>query len=252
MWAVSGPDTRGMAKAAPGALVSEVSGKFSGLVVVNGKGGLVIRRPPQYRRVLSPSQRAATSRLRRASAVWSGLSPAQAAAWDQYGRTLPRTDPLTGRSYLTAGFNAFSALATKVLQVDGGAVVPIVPPATDYSGDAVTFSLVGGQGGWDPTPGPGGLLVPTVASSEAGAIVVQASGPNEPGSVTELMLERLPNGRRKATGRMAAAAFHRFVAGGLTFSLPVEPGWYVVAARFVRAATGQQTAPLLLGRVQVG
>jgi hypothetical protein len=240
-----------MAKAAPSALVSDVAGQFSGLVVVNQAGGLVIRRPGRFRRQMNPAQQAASARLRQASALWGGMSLEQALRWEHYARGRQRPNRLTGDLYAPSGFNAFVALATKALQVDPGAPVPLSPPATDYLGDPVTLGLVGE--GLGSAPGPGGELTmaPVVRSRLAGALVVRASGPNEPGSVTELVLERLPNERRKPTGRMRSAAFHRFEPGSLELALEVGSGWWVVGYRFVRAATGQQTQALIIGRTLV-
>jgi hypothetical protein len=212
-----------------GALFDKVSGRFQGVVVATSKSGLVIRRPPVYRPSQSPSQKAAASRMRRAASVWNGLDQRQAEAWDAYAATIKLTNPLTGDRYSPSGINAFIALATKVLQVDSGATVPIVPPLGDYLGDTVTVEAVAGDA----------------------AVVFQASGPNSDGSVTELLLERLPNVRRKPTGRFVSAGFHQFVPGGLQVSVPVEPGAYVAGWRFVERATGRVCLAQSAGRIDV-
>ncbi|MCW5935764.1 MAG: hypothetical protein KIT11_00460 [Fimbriimonadaceae bacterium] len=250
-----------MAKGAPGALVSDVAGQVGGIVVVNGAGGLVFRRPPRFRRVLAPTQRAAAERMRQVSAVWQELGHDGARAWDDYAATVVRLNRLTGGEYRPSGFNAFCALGTKVLQVDPTAEVPVAPPSSEFTGDPVTFTVSVAEALSTPPPYP--LPKPGSSGSSStpppcplpkpgeGVLVVQASGPNLPGSVTEILLERLPNVRRKPTGRFASAAFHRFEPGALSYTLPVEPGVYVVATRFVRAATGQQTGVLVVGRVSV-
>ena len=78
-----------------------------------------------------------------------------------------------------------------------------------------------------------------------------ASAANEPDTVTELMVQKLPNPRRKPTKQYTAAAFVQFTAGALTYDLPLDPGTYSLAYRFIRLSTGQSTLRLLAGLITV-
>ena len=204
-----------------------VAGRFRGVVVAPSKGGLLIRPPPVYRPSQSPAQKAAAVRMRQAMMVWNSLDGRDAEAWDAYAATIGLTNPLTGDRFSPSGVNAFAALATKVLQIDPDASVPLAPPSGDYLGDAVTVGAVAGEG----------------------AVVSQASGPNSAETVTELLLERLPNVRRKPTGRFVSAGFHQFVPGGLQVAVPVKPGALVAGWRFVERATGRAGLAPSAGRV---
>ena len=182
-----------MPKVAPSAALSTISGRFAGIVVANTKSGLVIRREAKYKRAQSDAQRESVTRLRRAAEVWAGFDYVQAGAWDDYAQTVWRHNHLTSEAYHPSGYNAFSALATKVLQINPAAEIPTAPPVGEYFGDVVTLSVQGLQ--MD--------------------ILFTASAPNSPSTTTELLLERLPNERRKSTGRLVSAGFHQFHTGSL-------------------------------------
>ncbi len=83
-------------------------------------------------------------------------------------------------------------------------------------------------------------------------MVFTADRPNGLGSVTELLVQRLANARRSPTDRYTSAAFARFVPGGLTAFLPLEPGVYALATRPVLATTGQMRGLSPLGVLEVG
>ncbi len=330
-WGVGVPIMGGMARVATGALLEGVSGQIGGGVVVTGRSGLVLRRRSVFRKGSTPAQRTANARFAAAMAAFNALTPDQADAWDRYARTLVRTNPLTGEPYQPTGVNAFVALATKVLQVDPGAAVPVLPPGGDYVGDPVTFevSVVPGPGlqlafdfealeaggaegpGGGPhlpapppsakervsfgdppaqergavprSPDPGAVLPHPALADRApgepqdtrhpqpptpspqnqdggslglepevgGGVRITASGPNRPGSVTEILLERLTSPRAKPRGRFVTAAFATFLPGSLSLTLPLAPGAYAFATRFVERATGRTTLLQATPRVVV-
>ena len=219
-----------MAKAELGAMVSSVRGTVGGVVVTSGRGGTVVRRKPLYRRPTSPLQAQAEARMRGASAAWSSLSAEGAAAWRAYGERHGRTAQ-----------TAFVALATKFLMVQPSGEAPLLPPIQDFLPDDVAVSA-----GSPPTlPSPTGV-------GEASGILFAASGPNRVGTVTELLVQALPNERRSPTRRYGSAGFVAFVAPSLSHLLPLDAGIYAVGYRFVRAATGEMGPTILLGVVRVG
>lgn len=75
-----------------------------------------------------------------------------------------------------------------------------------------------------------------------------ATGPNSPGTVTELLLQKLVNIRRSAGVQYKSMAFVEF---GTEVALPVEPGAYVPAYQFVEAATGRVSGLIVLPRIEV-
>lgn len=247
---------------------------MGGLVVLDGRGGVAIRQKPTYRRSTSPAQAAVEARMVAASALWSSMDAAQVARWRAWGEARGKTAQ-----------TAFVALATKVLQIDPAATVPLVPPARDFVADdlAVTVSepLPPGRGRdgdegvpylgssraetgerphpstWKETPrDSGGTAFASPSSADplpqGGGILFSATGPNRAGSVTELLVQRLPNERRSPTKRYGSAGFVAFAKRSTDHLLPLAAGSYAVGYRFVEKATGQQGPTILLGVVRVG
>ncbi|MBS1715098.1 MAG: hypothetical protein JST30_12260 [Armatimonadetes bacterium] len=213
-----------MAKARLSALLEDASGKLGRDYIARGRSGLVVRKKACYTFPSSPAFAAAGGRLKQANAVWNTLSMEQAAAWADYAATIVRSGRVSGRSYSPTGKNAFVGLAVKVLQVDPMAEVPTSPPVGGYVGDDVV-----------------------VVTRAEGGLVFEASGPNRPGSVTELLVQRLVNERRRPDGDYKSMGFVAFSPGHLAHTLPVEPGVYACGYRFVEAATGRMTEAWLTG-----
>ncbi len=220
-------DNGGMARAATGMAFERVVGRVGDLVVVQLKSGPAVRRRPSYRRGSSPAQKAVAGRMRQVSAAWNSMTPAQAAEWHRYAGTIELHDRITGKVYSPAGYNAFTGLSTRFLQVNPTGDVPLAPPTASFTGDSVVVT----------------------ATAEAGQITFAASGANAPGVVTELMLQRLASPRRLPSGRYTSAAFAAYTPEHLTETVTVEPSAYACAVRFVLAATGQAGAVFPLGVV---
>jgi len=218
-----------MPKASLGGIVSGVRGRLGDEVATRGRSGTILRRRPTYRYPVKPSQLAVQERMKQATAAWNTLTREQAAAWNAYARTRPRHNTVDGTTYYATGFNAFSGLAMKFLQIHPAGEVPLTPPATSFAGEGLLLTLTG----------------------EAGQIVFTASGPNSPDVQTELLLQPLKNARRAPTAFYKSQAFVAFVTDALRHALPVPPGHYAGAYRFVQAQTGQETLLFPLNVVQV-
>lgn len=210
-------------------MLSDISGRIDDFVVTNSRSGLVLRKRPSYRRPTSPGQAAAAGRMKGAAEAWLELSRAEAMAWNDYGARLRRQNPINGRAYTATGNNAFVKLAVKILQIDPEADLPRLPPASPFIGEDIVFDV----------------------TTEPGHLVFHASAPNTPGVVTELFAERLPNERRRPTGKLKSLGFVTFAGGSLSHAVEVEPGWYVPGYGFARAATGQTAGPLTVSVIQV-
>ncbi|MCW5940063.1 MAG: hypothetical protein KF884_09905 [Fimbriimonadaceae bacterium] len=220
-----------MARARLGMALQDLAGRIGDdQVLVRTRAGLAVRRMPRYRYPVPPALRASGERLRTVSVVWSDLSLPEVEAWRAWAATQKRRDPVTAKVYSPSAKNAFVGLGVKVLQVDPGAAVPRVPPGADYAGDGVRL----------------------VAAAEPGGVLFSADRPTGPGSVMELLTQRLVNARRSPTDRYVSAGFVRFEPGALEAFLPLAPGVYALAYRSVLASTGQMRPLSKLGVVEVG
>lgn len=221
-------------------------------VVVRGRSGPVVRKQAVYKRRSTPEQAVQEGRLKAVAAVWSEFGAAEAQAWNGYAATIEKRDGVTGVAYSPSGYNAFSALAYRILQMDPTAAVPHWPPTGTFLGDSVVVSVSSvAQASLPANPDIAGTEACTTGD-HAGFLTFAASAPNAPGVVTELMLQRLVNVRRTPTAQYKSAAFVAFDTTHLSASVPVEPGIYASAYRFVERATGRTSGMQTLGVVTVG
>ena len=223
-------DKNGMAKVRLAALYEEAAGGFGPYVVARGKSGTVVRRRAVYRRTQTPDQKAQASRMTAVAALWNALSDEAVAAWKVYAAGLIRRSDVSGREYAPGGYNAFAGLAMTLLRMDPGAAVPAWPPVGGFGGDGIGILVAGGSG----------------------AVRFVASGPNRAGVATELLLQRLVNARRTPTKQYKGLAFVAFAGAGAIAEVPVEPGAYACAHRFVERATGRAGFLQTSGIVVVG
>lgn len=219
-----------MAVAVLNGLVGSLSGKVGNVVFVNTADCIIVRARPSRTRKTSEAQLAARERMRIASRAWQKLSEPTVKAWGEYAKSLQSFDSATGRTFAPRPMNLFTTLYGKLLQIDLEAEPPLNPPSLVFTGDALS----------------------PVITAEAGAIQISSSAPNAGGVTTELLLQPLAGqNRRTYVERYRAAAFHTFSADSSSVSLPVRAGWYAMAIRFVLLATGQSSAVVELGKVQV-
>jgi len=218
-----------MARVATSMAFETLSGTAGDLVVVRLKSGHVMRRKPTYKRPTSPGQQAAADRLKAATTVWNTFGEAEAEGWSRYADGLERTNPVTLVRYSPIAYNAFTALSTKLLQMDPSKPLPHYPPTASFMADSIEVRLTPGQG----------------------AIVFEASGPNSTNTVTELLTQKLVNIRRKPESQYKTAGFHHFEEGAMSRSVPIESGVYACAYRFVNSDTGQMTDWMPVGKVIV-
>ena len=218
-----------MARVKTSVAFDSVEGTMGGFVVARGKGGPVVRRKPVYRRPTSPGQAAQAARMAAASALWRGLSDAQALAWGAWAGRIVKRGYGAGVAYHPTGYNAFMELTLRALQASPGLTPPSLPPTRRFVGDSAVVT----------------------ASPVLGAVRFSAGGPNAPGVGVELLVQRLESARRKPGKQYKSMAFVRFVAGGLSADVPVAPGTYACAARTLDPVTGQALGMVPLGLVTV-
>ena len=240
----------------------EGAGGFGPYVVARGRSGPVVRRRAVYRRRSTPEQLAQEGRLKRVAAAWGELGAAEARAWGAYAAGIEKRDPVSGTAYSPTGYNVFSGLALRLVQMDAAAAIPALPPTGRFMGDRVVVEVGSGspsfhsgerKGLGDGESGASGSLplTPSLASERGGILTFSASTANAPGVVTELLTQRLANVRRTPTAQYKSAGFVAFVQGSLSADVPVEAGTYACAARFVERATGRATGLTPLGVVTV-
>ena len=222
-------------------LSAGIRGSVGDATFVQGATGTQLRRRPVRVGPPTPAQRDSALRMETISAWWAQVDLAGVEAWRAYALSLEAGKPALERRPMPS-WNAFLALATRVLMVDPGAEVPLHPPAAAFAGDAVAVTVVG-EGTPHPYPSP----------PEGRGVRFVASRPNAPGVVTELMLQRLASvARAPVPSRYRSQAFVGFTEGGLEAVVPQAPGWVACAVRFVDARTGQATAVFPCGIVGVG
>lgn len=221
----------------------QVSGRVGDLVFLPQKNGrFIVRRMPSRLPRRTLGQKAASSRMTRAAAAWRTLGFAEAEQWDAYAATVGRK-----------AYNAFIGLAAKRLQVLPDAPIPSLPPTTPFQGDGIVVAVQASL--------PAKTDVAVEASRSAGTearttfepgLTFSADAPNAPGVVTELLLQRLRGSLRKPVAKSyVSKGFVAFAPGTREATVPVPPGVYACAVRFIRVASGQEAAILPLGKVVV-
>jgi hypothetical protein len=121
------------------------------VVVTRSRAGLVTRRKPTFKLQPTPAMQVAIERMNAASAIWNELSHAEALLWGEFARGVKLVEKVSMRSYSPQPRNAFMGLTTKFMQVNPGAEVPRVPPATPFQGDSVLLQVSTSRA---PSPSP--------------------------------------------------------------------------------------------------
>ena len=249
-----------MAKARAG-VGGELSGRVGGLVYVSGLNGTVVRSMPTRRKAPTLPQIMNGERMALASGVWAALSPEAMGRWRAYAEGLAATEPALARSPARA-WNAFFALANRVMMIELGATVPIEPPTGFFAGDGVGVTVSGSPSS-DGSFGRGGpgersgtlppLPQPPLQDEPLGeGALFTADRANAPGIVTELLTQSLANAGRTPVGSKYRS--RGFVAFGseLERTVDLPAGWHACAVRFVERATGRATGLFPCGIVRVG
>ncbi len=219
-----------MPKVAYHADISAMSGKQGDQVYAESRMGGVRKSRVIPMNPNTPAQAAARKAFGQGSATYSQLGPDNVAQWENYAAGLRVTDPITGRAYAPTAGTVFTGLTSKFLQATPNGAVPLLPPSSRFGGDGITVSAAPGSGG----------------------IVFTGSGENGLDIQTELMVQKLPNGNRKpGKGKYRMKGFVGFAPGHLSQTVPLAPGRYACAYKFVYLATGQSSTETPIGVVVV-
>ena len=211
-----------MAAADLGILVQTLRGKVGNAVFVKAKGGgTTVRARTRVTNPKTAAQVSVRGNLGRGSTLYKNMSAPQIALWRAYSQNLTFTSKKSGRKYVPSAIQAFDQLAAKFAQISPGTAVPMVPPTGGFAGDTVGLTATG----------------------NAGTIVFTASAGNAVGVKTELLVQLLKSKNRLPTAKgYRTKIFVTFSTGNLISTVPMAPGTYALAYRFVEVATGRETA----------
>jgi len=215
-----------MAKAELGVILQSLAGKAGNAVFSRSKEGVILKPRVKGINPNTPAQQAVRANLREAATAFKNFTASQVAAWRNYAANQTKHNSVTGKSYNPTGVNAFTALASKFLQVNPGGTIPTTPPASAFSGDSITVTC----------------------SAGTGKVTFAASAANSTDVVTEFLLQPLasPNRKPQKNG-YRSRGFFAFTSGTLTHDVTVPPGYFAAAYRFVNSATGQETPLVPIG-----
>ncbi|RYG22975.1 hypothetical protein EON82_15490 [bacterium] len=222
-----------MARVRFSSMLDAGSGVVGNSVIARGKSGYQVRARPKPKYRPTPNQAASMARMTQASQAWNELTRAQAEAWNHFAEGITKAGFTAGQRYSPTGHNLFTAYGSKLLQLNPLATLPIWPPAERFTPDCVVLSASAGGG------------VP------AGTVRVTSDRENTPGTVVELLVQKLKNERAAPGERYYTNAFVSFESGAMSYDLPLGAGWWALAHREVDAATGQQTGIMPFGVVEI-
>jgi hypothetical protein len=207
-----------------GAFGVSLRGKSGNTVFAKTKSGIVVRDRVIPSNPNTDAQLLVRRYMTVATNTYSNLSPAHQAAWKQYATRFKKRSK-SGVLKEQSAINVFAALATKYLLVNNGGEPPEDPPLSNYTGDSITVT----------------------ATASAGKVTFTASAANAAGTKTELLLQPIPNAKRKpASNGYRTKAYVAFSSGNLSYEVSVPAGYYAAGYRFVSTATGQDTRMVTL------
>lgn len=219
-----------MAQAELGILLQDLRGKAGNAVFVAGRNGIVVRARITPTNPNTAAQETARANLTKAATAYRNLTTAEQAQWVTYAAGITKTNAVTGKTYHPTPMAAFTALASKFLQVAPTGTIPTTPPSTAFTGDSITVT----------------------AAAETGKITLTASGADTIFVKTELLLQPLASKFRTPQAHAyRSKAFNTFSSSGLTYDVSVAAGYYAAAYRFVNTLTGQETQLMPIGVKQV-
>ncbi len=211
-----------MARVQMSVLSEALSGHAGNVVFVDSKYGTLARPRVKPTDPKSPAQMSMRSVFAEAARAYRKLDAQTHAKWQSYAGSQVKIQPTTGEAYHPRAIALFTALAGKRIQAGASLPASFAPPA----------------GPWVP---PNGAVSVTAIP---GAIRLASEPEPIPSNARlELLLQPLPHELRKPViPKMRTRAFLDLTLSP-TVDVPVEPGVYGVAVRWIDLETGQ-SAPL--------
>lgn len=213
-----------MARANLSVLLEGLRGKAGNVVFVKSREGTLVKPRVSPTNPNTKPQAEVRTALTNAAQAWTTLTAAQVKAWNEYAESKPHFDNATNKTTTPTGFNVFVKLTAKWFAVTGEETgFAVNPPTATFMGDDIT--------------------VTANEESSPGNITFVASGENAEDITTELLLQRLPTSTRKPDKNgYRIAQYETFEGVSPEVEIPVSPGYYVAAYRFVNTVTGQMSA----------
>lgn len=207
-----------MALISMGALAADIRNKVGSNVFTRTKSGNTVRIRIVPRNPRSTAQVTARANMTAAAKAYKALSSANVADWEAYALGITHHQKVSGQAFHPSAISAFTALASKFLQITPGGTIPTSPPATPYVPDTVTVTAAGGSG----------------------QVTFTGSADNAAGSKTEVLLQALasPNRTPSANG-YRNEGFSAVPNGTPVVVSGLAAGDYVPAYRMVKTATGE-------------
>ncbi len=217
-----------MAKVKLSAFSTALSGKLGNLSFSNTKEGTIMRERVTPRNPSTPAQVAVRAAFTKATKQWATLTTGQLSAWYAYAKSYTNVEETTEKTYNSEGFNAFVKLAAKWYAVNSTGTAPVNPPLSTFDGDPITIT----------------------ATAQVGGVKFTASAANRSGTTTALLIAALGGKNRQANAsQYREKLYFTFAAGTLDKVVTLPAGFYAAGYSFVNTATGQESAPVLLGTV---
>jgi hypothetical protein len=208
--------------------VDELSGKVGGVVFSRARSGPTVRVRVTPHNPRSAAQLATRAALTKASREFKALSSTDADGWNNFGLGIVFANGMGG-TYHPSGIQAYVQLATVFLAINPTGTPPTTPPSSPYAGD--TIGVTGGGGTAEVTFTP--------------------SAANTSGSTTELLIQPLPSINRKPSpGGYRTVEYHVFTGSSDVVTITEPVGYYALAYRFVKIATGERGPLVALGTFQ--
>ncbi len=208
----------------------DVRGSIDQQTFSRNRSGSIVKKKARITPSNTPKQRTARSNFAQASKLYKTLTDPEIALWEAYAAAHPVTDKLSGEKYTPTAINLYNALTSKFFQITPNGNAPVLPPAAAFTGDSLTLTALPGDN----------------------EVSFRATAANAAGVKTELLLQPLVSRTRKpAPGKYASYGFTTFAAAGHAVGVPVAPGFYAPAYRYVNPATGQVTSIVPLPTIEV-
>ena len=198
------------------------SGKLGDIQFSETKYGQIGGKAATLNDPKTPKQTASRQTLGRSSAFYGALDQEHKDEWRDYAKKLRVTDKHSGAKYSPDAIAAYNSLADRWLAAHKGVGTP---PASPPTGSFV----------------PPSTVLTAVASGSQ--VVFTGTQETPPDTIVEFWLQKLPNATRKpsANGYRVVGYAPLEEKGGFKFAVPVKPGPYAGAYRFIQLSTGLAT-----------
>ena len=123
-----------MAQGNLGVLFNNLRGKAGSVSFARSKDGTVIKPRITVKNPRTPAQQAVRAALVTASRTYKGFTAVQVSNWTLAASAITKRSARTSKAYVPTGNAYFVSLATKLLQINPAATLPVTPPSAVFAG----------------------------------------------------------------------------------------------------------------------